>query len=155
MKAILNSLVMGACCAVVGLLASIAIVLLATGTGYEVMLFTAPMAAFLTGSVFWWIFRARQGSYGVRGGAVTGAAAGIVAHFVCWYLTILGASVCFITTGGCTDSLGGAPVDPLFGLIGATILSVVSLLFAGWFTVPVGALIGGALAHLQGRASRG
>ena len=83
-NALTRSLTMGALCAVVGMLTGLVIVQMATGDGYEAFLIGAPLAAFVTGSLLWWLFRVRPRRYGPLGGAITGAAAGAIAHYVCW-----------------------------------------------------------------------
>jgi hypothetical protein len=115
----------------------------------------AALAGALTAGFFWWFLLARRGRYHVRRGILAGMLAGFSGHWICWYLLIMTRNVCYWTTGGCLSTLGERPVDPLYGLWGAVVLSAASLLLFGWLTIPLGALLGGlAAAWLRRLASR-
>lgn len=148
-----KSLSMGAICAAIGAVTGALLVATATGSGYTWFLVAAPIAAFLTGTALWWLFLARRARYGTGLGVFTGALAGALAHYVCWYLVLLGAATCHGLTGGCTDSLGVAPMNVVQAVAAAGLYSLVSLLFFGWLTVPGGAIAGGFLARAQRRAT--
>lgn len=120
---------------------------IATGQGYEWFPLYAGLAAFAVTFLAWWLVMVRWGKRGPWAGALAGAASGGLAHYVCWYLQILSANACYLATGGCLSSLGEPPVDPLTGLAGALVLSLASLVFFGWVTVPVGALFGALLGY--------
>jgi len=150
-RSLKHSLVMGAACGLVGLAVGLIVRSTATGEGYEAFPLYALVAGFLTGTAAWWLLVARPGAYRGRRGALAGALAGLVAHYVCWYLMILGSNICYWLWGGCVSSLGEPPVDPLYGLVGAATLSLVSLLLFGWLTISAGALIGFILTRRQGR----
>lgn len=148
-NAIQRSLAMGLLCAPVGILCGIYIWALATGEGYHLFPVYAGVAAFVTPFAFWWLLVARRAQATVRGGALAGALSGAVAHYVCWYLLILSRNACYWLWGGCRSSLGEPPIDPLNGLWGALALTFWSLLYLGWVTVPLAALIGAFLARRQ------
>ncbi len=115
---------------------------IASGQGYEVLPFAAGLAGFGTTAFFWWLIVARRNQYKVKAGALAGGLSGIVSHYVCWYLYLIGANFCYWLTGGCVSSLGEPPIDLLNGLWGTFIFSLVSLMFLGWMTVLPGALVG-------------
>lgn len=144
-----QTLAMGSLCSVVGVLTALIVQHMATGSDYEWFLLAAPVSAFVTAMFFWWLIVVRKQQYGTMRGALAGAVSGAVAHYVCWYLILVGAAICHLVTGGCTGSLGEAPMNPIFALAGAGVYSGLSLLFFGWITVPAGALIGGILARAQ------
>ena len=148
-----KSLAVGLLCAAVGAITGTLVVAISTGSGHARFLVAAPAAAFLTGTALWWLFVARRARYSTSLGALTGAAAGAIAHYVCWYLVLVAAATCHALTGGCTDSLGEAPMNIVRAVAAAGLYSMVSLFLFGWLTVPAGAIIGGLLARAQRRAS--
>jgi hypothetical protein len=153
-KPIKTSLIMGVLCALVGMGTALAIYSISTGSGYQWFLLSAPAAAFLTGAFLWWLLLARKGLYGTARGALTGAAAGALAHWVSWMFMLIGSNLCNALTGGCTGSLGDAPMGLLEAIPATLLFSGFSLLFFGWITVPAGALIGGLLARSQSKAAQ-
>ena len=145
-SALKKTLIVGGLSGLIGLLIGLYVSFVATGEGYEYFPIIAFLAAFGTSSaLFWWI-AARSRTRRVARGAFTGALAGALSHYVCWYLLILVNNLCYWLTGGCLDSLGQPPVDLLNALWGAAVLSIPSLVFFGWLTIPLGALIGGLVA---------
>ena len=115
---------------------------IARGQGYEVLPFAAGLAAFGTTAFFWWLIVVRRNQYKAKDGALAGGLSGLVSHYACWYLYLMGANLCYWLTGGCVSSLGEPPIDLLNGLWGTFIFSLVSLMFLGWATVPLGMLVG-------------
>jgi hypothetical protein len=144
-----GSTAMGALCAAVGALTAVLVLASATGAGYEWLLVAAPAAAFVCGATLWWLIMERRGRSGTARGVLTGAIAGAVAHYLCWLLLIWASSACHAITGGCTDSLGQAPMSPLHAIPAAAVYSGFSLVFYGWLTIPAGGLIGGLLATVR------
>ena len=118
----------------------------AIGDGYEVLPVYAGIAAFACSSGFWWLILDRPQKYTIRRGAIAGALAGTLSHYLCWYLIILGSNACYWITGGCTGSLGEVPVDPFQGLAAAFTYSLFSLFFYGWLTIPTGVVTSAILA---------
>jgi hypothetical protein len=147
-----GTVAMGLLCASVGALAALLIVWVATGSGYESFFIAAPLAAFIAGALFWWLLVARKNHHGTARGVAAGALAGAIGHYICWYFFFLFAFACHAFTGGCTDSLGQPPVNPLLALGAASIYSGVSLLLCGWLTIPAGGLLGGLLAIARRRS---
>ena len=115
---------------------------IATGSGYQYFPLAAGLGAFGTTAFFWWLIVARRAGYNAWSGAMAGGLSGIVSHYACWYLYLLGANICYGLTGGCVSSLGEPPIDLLNGLWGTLIFSLVSLMFVGWITVPLGIAVG-------------
>jgi hypothetical protein len=147
-----GSTTMGLLCAAVGALTAVLVLASATGAGYEWLLLAAPAAAFVTGKLLWWLLMERPDRSGTARGVLTGAIAGAVAHYPCWLLLIGASSACHAITGGCTDSLGEAPMNPLQALPAAAVYSAVSLVFYGWLTIAAGGLLGGLLATVRRRS---
>ena len=133
-------------CAAAGLLIGLWVAGQAVAGDYAVFPLYATLAAVLAGGGLWWLLVARKGRYGLVRGIAVGALAGIVAHPLCWYLAILGQNACYWLWDGCRSSLNEPPVDPLNGLWAAVLLALGSLLFFGWLTLPLGALLGGLWA---------
>ena len=118
----------------------------AIDSGYKVLTFTSGLAAFGCTYGFWWLLLDRKREYSIWRGALAGGLAGILAHYVSWYLLILTQNICYWGWGGCVSSLGDLPTNPLIGLGGALVFSLWSLLLFGWLTVPIGTLSGGIYA---------
>jgi hypothetical protein len=149
-----GSTTMGALCAAVGVLTAGLVLFSAAGAGYEWLLVAAPAAAFLSGSTLWWLLMERRDRSGTARGVLTGAIAGAVAHYPCWLLLLWASSACHAITGGCTGSLGDAPMNPLQAIPAAAVYSGVSLVFYGWLTILAGGLLGGLLATVRRRSLR-
>jgi hypothetical protein len=149
-----GSTAMGALCAAVGALTAALVLASATGAGYAWLLVAAPAAAFVSGKLLWWLLMERGDRSGTARGVLTGAIAGTVAHYLCWYLLIGASFACHAITGGCMGSLGDAPIDPLRALPAAALYSGISLVFYGWLTIPAGGLLGGLLATARRRSIR-
>ena len=148
-RTIKKSSVMGLFCCPVGILCGLYVSSSATGEGYHLFPVYAGIAAFITASFFWWLIVVRRNTYNMGAGAAVGALSGVVAHYMCWYVQIISANICYWILGGCRSSLGEPPIDLLNGLWGALALSFWSLLFFGWVTSPIGALIGVFLVRRQ------
>ena len=117
--------------------------LAAPGTPY-VMWFYGALAAFLTGWLLWRALAATRP--GVVRGAVAGAFTGVLAPAVCSVILSVAARV--------QDVLAGAPVGPgaaVQGFFLAVLMGLLSLYYAGWVTVPLGAAIGAVAGALQKR----
>lgn len=121
---------------VAGALTATPIFLGAVGSGWRWMIATSAIAALLVGALAWRLLADR-----IRGWIV-GAIVGVTAHPVAWWLLIVGQWL-----GGARSSLGERTLGPLEGVVGALVMSLWSLLLAGWLTVPVGAAIGVALGR--------
>lgn len=144
-----RSLVFGALCASVGLLVGILVSLGAEGDGYRWFFVAAALAAFGSGAALWRVLPERSARRRPAWGALAGALAGVVSHYLTWYLGYVGANLCFWLTGGCTSSLGEPPADLLLALSGAAGLTFFSLLIVGWLTAPIGAVLGWAFGRLS------
>jgi hypothetical protein len=146
MKRIIPAWWIGIFGCVIGALIGVYISLNAVGSGYELLPFSAGLAALVCTAGFWWLILDRNKKYTLLRGAYAGGLSGITAHYVCWYLMILAQNICYWGWRGCVSSLGDPPANPLLGLWGALIFSFWSLLLLGWLTVPVGALTAGIFA---------
>jgi hypothetical protein len=141
-----GTLTIGTLCGLAGTLIGWLVSQSAIGEGYEVFPIFTGLAAFITSAGLWWVMLAKNGKYSFLRGAAAGGLAGILSHYVCWYLLMLSYNLCFWLFGGCRSSLGEPPEDPISALWGAIVLSVGSLLFGGWLTIPIGIAAGGILA---------
>lgn len=137
-----SSLVFGGYCAMVGLLFGVLIAVRAVGEGYGWFPVASALAAFVSGAALWRVLPERFARLRSVWGAVAGALAGVVSHFLTWYLGFVGANLCFWFTGGCTSSLGEPPADLLTAFAGAAAMTFFSLLIVGWLTAPIGAVLG-------------
>ena len=137
-----NTLKISLLAGIFGVAGGLAVWSIASCSGYEFLPIAAGVGAFGTTAFFWWLIVARRNNYSARAGAIAGGLSGLVSHYVCWYLYLIGANTCYWLTGGCVSSLGEAPLDLLNGLWGMLIFSLVSLVFLGWLTVPLGIVVG-------------
>ena len=107
--------------------------LTAIGDGYSAFVIGAPIAAFLTGCLFWKMM-VKEKSSRIRV-VFTGILTVIFSHYLTFVLINIGANICYWTTGNCTDSFGEPPANFILMLGGAFIFSFFSLLFFGWLAV--------------------
>lgn len=107
------------------------------------MLVAAPLTAFFCGVVCWWLFVARGQKVSFWRGVWVGALVALLSHPLVWYGSIL------------YFYLAGEPhtLNPLEGLLASLLYGLVSLIFAGWLTLPAAALTGGLLAYGQAKLS--
>lgn len=144
-----QSLVAGLIAAIAGGLVGGFVALGATGQGFAVFAMAGPAAGLLAGASIWHWLVTRRGRYGLLRGAMTGVLIVIAGHCLTWYLAMLGSWLCHAFTGGCVDSLGQGPIDPLNALWAAIAIGLLSLIVTGWATLPVGILTGCLLARAQ------
>ncbi|MDO8520429.1 MAG: hypothetical protein Q7T11_09770 [Deltaproteobacteria bacterium] len=138
---IIQSLLMGLFCSAVGIGMGFFVWKTAIGKGYEVMPILAGTSSFLVGSSLWYLLVVRKPAITVKRGFFTGLLITLVSHYFTFYLYILSANISYWILG----NRGGSfepPGDPLNGIWGALGLTLWSLLFFGWLTVPLGATIG-------------
>lgn len=138
-----RSLLMGAFYSPVGIVIGVFVWRTAVGEGYQWFPVYAGVAAFLASCFFWWLFVERKKRSQIRFGVIAGTMSGLLSHYVCWYLQIIGSNIQYWLFDSFKSTLGEPPIDLLNGLWGALSLSLWSWLFLGWITIPLGALIGG------------
>jgi len=141
-----RTLVLGVLCAGLGAAVGFGISSDAVGQGWDRLTYYAAVAAALTSMPLWWLIMERRQRFGVIRGALTGAVGGILAHYPCWYLLILGryASYQYLKYVGSPTT--EVPVGPYEGISGAFALSFWSWLVFGWLTAIIGAIAVGAYA---------
>jgi len=149
-----RTLVFGVLCAGSGAAVGMTVSVGAVGEGWGGFSFYAATAAGLTAAPLWWFALERRRRFGAARGALVGALVGLLAHYPCWYLAILGQNISYWVFGQPGSSLGEAPLDPFNGLGGALVLSFWSWLLLGWFTAIIGALVGGVYARRIGNQVR-
>ena len=71
-----------------------------------------------------------------------------MAHPLTWYFALL-----YLYFSDERSSLGEATLNPWEGILASLAYSLLSLLFVGWLTAPIGALVGGVLAYVQSRGT--
>lgn len=142
---------MGGGCSIVGFLCGLYIQNVSISDDYSYFWLLAMISAFLTGSTIWWKLIEKAGPKSiVRGaswirGAIVGALAGVMGHYVCWYLVIVFFSFNNLFNGISADVMSRPPLSLLTALIGALTFTPFSLVFVGFITIPAGALIGGII----------
>ena len=137
-----QSLVMGLICAPVGFVVGYVLLSDAPGDGLKHFQYYAAVAAFLAPTLAWWLLVERKSRLTLGRGIGAGALGAAVAHYVCWYLMIVGSNIDYWLLQGPGSSLGEAPIDVINGLWGAAGYALLSYLVIGWATLPAGALIG-------------
>lgn len=111
---------------------------------WQALTFAAPAAAFLLGVALWRLLVLHYtGRLWLRG-AIAGGLTGLLAHPLAWYLASL-----YFFFSGASSSLGEPALNPLEAIPASLLYALLSLLAAGWITVPLGALVGLALAGFQ------
>ena len=142
---------MGVLCALVGGLAGLWVAQMAIGDGYTVFVIAAPVAAFLSGTLSWWLFVVRPRRCNWIRGAGAGATAAVLGHLLCWYILLVGAYVWHSLSGEAVAG-GDVVINPLEAITAAGIYGAFSLLLIGWVTVPVGAILGILLSFMKKRS---
>ena len=117
--------------------AAIIIELMNISKNAQVMVLTATVSGAGVALASWIFLTSGGKTVKIWKGAVTGILAGSVSHFFVWYLSSL-----FVYLQG-EDSQMFESIDRIDTLLR---LPLLSLVFVGWITVPVGALIGAAMA---------
>ena len=131
---------------VLALLASLPFVNDATGEGWENIAYVAALAAAISGFGWWWVLMNKPGKRPVLKGLLTGILVVVSAHLLVWYLAML---------LNLSDWLQGDSFLSVLGesLTGGLVIAVLSLVVAGWVTLPLGAIAGSIVAYLQFRRS--
>jgi hypothetical protein len=124
----------------IGLIIGTHTAITAIGDGYYVFGIAAPIAAFFTGGLLWRLI-VKDKLVTIRI-VITGLLTGTISHYVTFMLLSIQSNICYWTSGGCTDSLGGPPASIMSMLTGAFGFSFFSLLFYGWITAPSSVIIG-------------
>jgi hypothetical protein len=132
-KSVIDSLLMGAGCSIVGLICGLYISNTTTNLDYSLFWLYASIAAFLTAGALWWILIEKatpnsmiRGPGWMRGGIV-GGLAGFVAHIVCWIIVL-------------------RPTSPA-ALTSVFVFSLFSVPIFGLFTIPAGMVVGGVMGR--------
>src|SRR6187402_621112 len=92
------------------------------GKGYEILIFCAPISIFITGTLSW-KYIIKNPDYKLEDLFPVSIITGTLSHPITFYLTLVYANICNWTTGGCTSSLGGKPINLIYSI-------PVSLLFS-------------------------
>jgi len=116
---------------------------------WQPIMVSAALSASLLAAVLWRLLAGRERRMTRLRGGIAGACTGLFAHPMMWYVAFLWRYL----IGG-KSSLGDTPADPVQAIAGSLALAFISLLAAGWLTVPAGALAGWLLAHFLGGARR-
>lgn len=116
----------------IGLIVGIYLYITSIGDGYFIFIVTAPLAAFITGSFFWFLINRRKNA-GYFPAVAAGILSGTVSHWLCWLITIL---VTIVILPGSKEDI----IPPLQAIFAAGVYSVFSILFFGLFTVGWGVL---------------
>jgi hypothetical protein len=120
------------------------------GSGWGAFPGYSAAGAFLSGLAVW---RTDFSGRGWWRGALAGAACGLVAHPVTWYVMIC-ANWAMISAGlSPGPSAGQTPLNPVDGLAGAVTFSIFSVLVMGPITVPAGAVVGAVVGAGQERSN--
>lgn len=104
----------------------------------------AAITAFVSGFAFWRLLVARKERPTRLHGSLAVVAAAVLGHFITMQM--------YIFTGPAprvSDGAHGMPDDILFGLL----IGALSLVYIGWLTIPLGALLGYCGIVLRNRAS--
>jgi membrane-bound metal-dependent hydrolase YbcI (DUF457 family) len=125
--------------ALAGIGVGIYITTLATGYGYFTFIFAGPLAAFITGGLFWKLFHGEEDNIAAIS---SGVFTGVFSHYIAWVLVSIGMNICYWTTGNCTDSLGSPPMSVVSMLGTGFLYSAFSLVIVGWITIPASIIIG-------------
>lgn len=105
--------------------------------------FIAPIVTALVAAFFWWLMLRLDPQVTLWRSAIFGFIIGLAVHPVIWYLIILFSDL----LDEPFQFLG--ELGPLEGLVVLPVLTLVSWLFLGWLTGPIGALVGAGIAYFE------
>ncbi|SHN65284.1 hypothetical protein [Desulfovibrio litoralis] len=130
--------------AFIGLLVGIQLTITAIGDGYYRFIFFAPIAGFLSGTLFWYLIIMRKNSNNYALAIIVGVLTGTVSHWLCWSIfLVVGYIEALLSGSESHDSL----ISPLFAPLAAFSYSLFSLLFYGLYTVIGGIILALLLMH--------
>ena len=116
--------------------------------GFAPFVIASCLVSAVLGPALWWWAIVKPGRLSVRRGIGVGGLGGILVHPLVWYALFVEAYL----SGRSTVFLGLLVTNPVKDILSALVVAVISLLWAGWITVPIGALVGGILALLQSKS---
>jgi hypothetical protein len=142
-------LIQHAFCALVFFMSALVCALIIFGVfqkaDWKVMIFAAPLSAAVIGLVAWALITSFGRSVKIWKGIAVGALAGSISHFFAWY-----SSIVVLYLQGTVTSLDEPTIGPGFeGIWTSLVLTLFSLAFAGWITIPVGGAVGALIAALS------
>ncbi len=133
----------GLLCAPVGLAAGWFATLDLLGSDWSWFPASAGLASLLASSLLWYFFPGRKpGSVSRVGLMLTMASGAVLAHYLAWYIQITGFYICWTGFNGCAGALGMDIINPFGALVAALGFTMMSLLYAGWLTIPLFATLG-------------
>lgn len=109
----------------------------------------SAISAFIGGTSVWYLIIVRSDQYEPDKGAIAGVIISIISQLLLWYMKQSQKIICFYITGGCTNSFGEAPPGFLKSLSISCALLVLSLVWFGWCTIPVGGVLGWLMSVRQ------
>ncbi len=123
----------------------------AIGEGYCFLPVAGSGSAFVAGAFFWRLLLEKRGRLTYPRALMAGCLTVGVTHFATLYSAIVGYYLCYIFTGGCKDSLGGPPMNPVTGFPDVLLLAALSLIGVGWISLPLGAGLSGVFLFFRKR----
>lgn len=135
---------MGAACLLIGYLASRLVANDHNDPDSFRLIAIAAITAFVSGFAFWRLLVARIERPTRLRGSLAGAAAAVLGHFIAMQIYIFTGPAPRVSYGA-----HGNPNDVLFGLFAGAL----SLVYIGWLTIPLGALLGYCGIVLRNHAS--
>ena len=103
------------------------------------------LGASLTGTFTWWILTRKKESVTNVQGVIIGGLVGLIAHPISWTLML------FVQLFFLEPTLFSVvPKSVTDALIYPFALSTITLIYAGWFTIPAGALTGWFIVKYRG-----
>lgn len=121
---------------------------LASGSGFEIILAALPIANFFT-SFFLWKFIIGKAKPSMIKIILTGVLSGIFNHYFCWLFISCISYAGFLINGSFKSSLGDIPISPIEMLSAGFTFSFVSLFLFGWLTITLSIIAGLLLQFLS------
>lgn len=106
----------------------------AIGNGYEIFMFSLPIANFLI-TLTLWDYSINKGDISFLNLFIVSLLAGTFNHYLAWFVNSCISSIGYALNGSFADSLGGPPASPIMMLFGGFAFSFFSLIFYGWLTI--------------------
>lgn len=136
-----RSLIFAFSCSLVGLAIGIYISITATGKGYEIFGLYAGVASFIMSFITWYFIIDGQKNRNTLISLLISVAMVAISHHLTFYFATIYQNICFYTFDACRSSLGEPPMNLFVAIYMLSPITVMSLLFFGWITVPVGLIL--------------
>lgn len=148
------SLYFGSACAIIGVVLLLAMDIEAMQNKSFLFALVAGVAGFIAGTFAWWFLIEKKNTFTIARCVCVGVISNVLAHYLCWYCLVIIANIYHVLLGEQVVFFGSPPVNLIEGLWLSATLSLFSLFYVGWITIPSGCLISCGLGFFRRRGEQ-